>query len=540
MANSQNYNDVNSELEFWDYIETITEYFDDEKFKNDPYVKDGMSVYVYVPWLCDQLIKNLQNIRGAEQNLKNDKQDNELIKKVIIEFYTGLMTLELKNLFLLSDTLCCKEYENETQKKQAIQEFKNNQDRYRGPDFQSNWSKCSDNLRKITNVRMRQRDGKKTNWKDFYEANNDVQYIENKKYFNTHHFGCDYCNVTYTGKNNDNNLALTDCLYNILSSSCAYTSNIKEYLEKTYINKKINNIEPIFINNTKNPDEQAKAEAELLELFGEKIKPLEGKKQPKKTTKKNTNTTTTIHKNEDNHKHEDGEIYKSEHVFDYSYNSYNSYNDYVPPSNYSGGTFNKKDKHQHKEEPKKIVDQLINEIRNRKDNKQSGFLKGSSNTYTTVFNNITKSPIVISTETLKHRTIAQVLDGIENRRRIIEQSNIKTKPKFIKDGIDVECKDHQNRSFNLNLLKMISECYPDLQPVFCLKRKTGFGEYIYMIDHYIGENKNKFNPTGDFGKPANYPINISDEQIKSFYPKNLKNNNHFLKQDIGATSSYQK
>lgn len=146
-----------------------------------------------------------------------------------------------------------------------------------------------------------------------------------------------------------------------------------------------------------------------------------------------------------------------------------------------------------------------------------------------MFNNITKSPIVISTETLKHRTIAQVLDSIENRRRIIEQSNIKTKPKFIKDGIDVECKENQNRSFNLNLLKMISECYPDLQPVFCLKRKTGFGEYIYMIDHYIGENKNKFNPTGDFGKPANYPVNISDEQIKSFYPKNLKNNNHFLK-----------
>ncbi len=297
MANSQNYNDVNSELEFWDYIETITEYFDDEKFKKDPYVKDGMSVYFYVPWLCDQLIKNLQNIRGAEQNLKNDKQDNELIKKVIIEFYTGLMTLELKNLFLLSDTLCCKEYENETQKKQAIQEFKNNQDRYRGPDFQSNWSKCSDNLRKITNVRMRQRDGKKTNWKDFYQANNDVQYIENKKYFNTHHFGCDYCNVTYTGKNNDNNLALTDCLYNILSSSCAYTNNIKEYLEKTYINKKINNIEPIFINNTKNPDEQAKAEAELLELFGEKIKPLEGKKQPKKTTKKNNQKKYKHHHN---------------------------------------------------------------------------------------------------------------------------------------------------------------------------------------------------------------------------------------------------
>jgi hypothetical protein len=130
---------------------------------------------------------------------------------------------------------------------------------------------------------MRQRDGKKTNWKDFYEENHNVQHIENKLYFNTHHFGCDYCNVTYTGKNNDNNLALTDCLYNILSSSCAYTSNIKEYLEKTYINKKINNIEPIFINNKKNPSEQEQAENELLELFGEKIKPSKEKKIKIKT-----------------------------------------------------------------------------------------------------------------------------------------------------------------------------------------------------------------------------------------------------------------
>ena len=518
MANSQNYNDVNNELEFWDYIETITEYFDDEKFKKDPYVKDGISVYVYVPWLCDQLTENLQNIRDAKQNLKNDQQDNELIKKVIIDFYTGLMTLELKNLFLLSDTLCCKEYENETQKKQAIQEFKNNQDCYRGADFQSNWSKCSDKLKNITNVIMRQRDGKKTNWKDFYEENHNVQHIENKLYFNTHHFGCDYCNVTYTGKNNDSNLALTDCLYNILSSSCAYTSNIKEYLKEICINKKINNIEPIFINNTKNPYEQEQAENELLELFGEKIKPSKEKKPSKKQPKKIKTPPTTIHKNEDNYRHKNEEIYESEYGF------YHLYNDYVAPSNYSEGTLGTKDKYQHKEERKKIVDNLINEIRNRKDDKQSGFLKGLSNTYTTVFTNITKSPIVISTETLKHRTIAQVLDSIENRRRTIEQSNIKTKPKFIKDGIDVECKDHHNRSFNLNLLKMISECYPDLQPVFCLKRKTGFGEYIYMIDHYVGENNNKLTPTGNFGKPANYPVNISDEKIESFFVKQYLRN----------------